>query len=168
MKEWKKENLCRHYFTASLKNLQSSSAENPIRSQLCFLRSRNTVVGILSALGAGRSGIRFLTRKRDFSILRKGTDLLWPTQPAIDWVTGAFSPGAEWPGNMADYSYTHNDEVKNEWSSIPTTLYAFMSCTGKTLPFHIYQFFFLTLAAVDPLGGLHPAPSNLPRCKTHS
>jgi len=69
--EWMKEDLCCHYFTAPRKNVHRSSAQNPISLQLCCLRSRNTAFGILSTLGAGRSGIPFLIGKRGFTFLGK-------------------------------------------------------------------------------------------------
>ena len=79
MKEWMKENLCCHYFTAPRKNLHRSSAQNPISLQLCCLRSRNAAFGILSTIGARRSGIPFLRGKKRFFYSRKGTYLLVPT-----------------------------------------------------------------------------------------
>ena len=135
MKEWVKENLCCHYFTAPWKNVHRSSAQNPISLQLCCLRSRNAAVGILCTLGAGRSGIPFLKGKRDFSILGKVQNCWCPLG------NGRFLAGSKAPGNVTDHSYPRNDGLNNEWNSIPTTLYAFMSCTVITLHFHIYQLF---------------------------
>jgi hypothetical protein len=38
---------------------------------------------------------------------------LWPTQPPIQWVPGALSPGVKLPGREADHSLRTNAEVKN-------------------------------------------------------
>jgi hypothetical protein len=49
---------------------------------------------------------------------------LGPTQPPIQWVPGALSPGVKWPGHEADYSPPSSAEVKNAWhymSTLPPT-----------------------------------------------
>jgi hypothetical protein len=38
------------------------------------------------------------------------------TQPPIQWVPGALSPGVKWPGREADRSPPSSAEVKNAWS----------------------------------------------------
>jgi len=42
--------------------------------------------------------------------------LLSPTQPPIQWVTGALSPGVKRPALQADHSPQSGTEVKNMWS----------------------------------------------------
>jgi hypothetical protein len=41
---------------------------------------------------------------------------LGPTQPPIQWVTGAVSPGVKLPRCEADHSPPSSAEVKNAWS----------------------------------------------------
>jgi hypothetical protein len=36
---------------------------------------------------------------------------LGPTQPPIQWVQGALSPGIKWPGHEVDHSPTSSAEV---------------------------------------------------------
>jgi hypothetical protein len=42
--------------------------------------------------------------------------VLGPTQPPIQWVTGAPSLGIKLPGREADHSPPSSAEVKNAWS----------------------------------------------------
>jgi hypothetical protein len=100
VKEWMKENLCCHCFTAPWKNVLRCSAQNPISLQLCCLRRRNTAVGILSTLGAGLSGTPFLTGKGDFSILGKAQTCWCPLGKG-----SFFSGGAKRQENVTT---THN------------------------------------------------------------
>jgi hypothetical protein len=55
---------------------------------------------------------------------------LGPTQPSIQWVTGAFTSGVKWPGRETDHSLPSSAEVKNAWSynpNPPTTLTYFIN-----------------------------------------
>jgi hypothetical protein len=45
---------------------------------------------------------------------------LGPTQPPIQWVSGALSLEEKWPGCEADHSPPPSAEVKNVWSYIST------------------------------------------------
>jgi hypothetical protein len=47
---------------------------------------------------------------------------LGPTQPPIQWVTGALSVWVNWPGHEADHSPSSSAEVKNAWSYISTPI----------------------------------------------
>jgi hypothetical protein len=44
---------------------------------------------------------------------------LRPTQPSIQWVKEALSPGVKWPGLEADHSPTTSAEVKKRDLYIP-------------------------------------------------
>jgi hypothetical protein len=50
---------------------------------------------------------------------------LGPTQLPIQWVLGALSPGAEWPGHKADHSLPSSAKFKNTWTytSIPSYVF---------------------------------------------
>jgi hypothetical protein len=66
--------------------------------------------------------------------------VLGPTQPPIQWVSGALSLGVKRPGRKADYSAASSSEVKNAWSYTSTPQYTIMAwcsvkkSTGTTLP----------------------------------
>jgi len=45
---------------------------------------------------------------------------LWPTQPPIQWVVGALSPGVKLQGREADHSSQSSAEVKNVLSCTST------------------------------------------------
>jgi hypothetical protein len=53
--------------------------------------------------------------------------VLWSTQPPIQWVPGAPSPGLKEPGREADNSPPANVEVKKMWIYTSTPPYAFMA-----------------------------------------
>jgi hypothetical protein len=65
------------------------------------------------------------------------------TQPPIQWVRGALSLGAKWPGHEADNSPPSSPEVKNAWSYTSTPLYVFMAwCLVKhweKFTFYLYS-----------------------------
>jgi hypothetical protein len=47
---------------------------------------------------------------------------LGPTQPAVQWVPMAISPGLRWPGHEADHSHPSSPEVKNDGAVPPLPL----------------------------------------------
>jgi hypothetical protein len=49
------------------------------------------------------------------------------TQPPIQWVLGALSPGVKWPRREADHSPPTRAEVKKMWIYTSTPPYAFMA-----------------------------------------
>jgi hypothetical protein len=69
------------------------------------------------------------------SSLKTSRLVLGPTQPPIQWVPGTLSPGVKQMGCEAHRSPPSSAKVKNEWSYTSTPPYAFMACTGATLPF---------------------------------
>jgi hypothetical protein len=52
---------------------------------------------------------------------------LGPTQPPIQWVTGALSLGVKLPGREAAHSPPSSAEVKNAWSYTSTSQHVFMA-----------------------------------------
>jgi hypothetical protein len=73
----------------------------PDRTECDCSQSRG--VSILTTLGAGRYGVRFLAGSRDF--LKTYKPVVWPTQPTVQL-------GVKWPG-QPDCSPTPVVEVKN-------------------------------------------------------
>jgi hypothetical protein len=62
---------------------------------------------------AGRPGFRFPARERKFLFFTVFRPVLGPTQPPIQWVPGALSPGAKRPGREPDHSPPTSAEINN-------------------------------------------------------
>jgi hypothetical protein len=60
-------------------------------------------------------------------LLITSTPALGPTQPPVQWVTGALSLGIKWPGHEAEHTLPSSAEVKNVWSCISTPPYVFLA-----------------------------------------
>jgi hypothetical protein len=74
-----------------------------------------SLVGIVTSLRAGRSGIPIPAGARDFSYSNR-PDLLWgPSSLLLDGCWGSF-PRAKWLGRDVDHSLSSSAEVKHEWS----------------------------------------------------
>jgi hypothetical protein len=58
-----------------------------------------------------------------FIIVTASGLVLGPTQPLIQWVPEALSPGVRRPGREADHSHPSSAEVRNAWkiTSLPNT-----------------------------------------------
>ena len=77
---------------------------------------------------------------REISLFTTASRLaLRPTQPPIQWVPGALSPGVKQSEHEADLSTPSSAEV-NECSYTTTLPYAFTACTGII---HLYVTFTL-------------------------
>jgi hypothetical protein len=87
--------------------------------------SRDSVVGIATKLWAGRPRSRSSSpsRVKNFLFSKSSTPALSSTQPPIQWVPGALSPGVKWPGREVDHSPPTSAEVKKLWiyTSTPHT-----------------------------------------------
>jgi hypothetical protein len=86
--------------------------------------NRDSVVGTATGYGLDdlRAGIRVPVESSP-----RHPDRLWgPTQPPIQWVPGAFSPGVKRQEREADHSPPTNAEVKKIWTYTSTPPYAFM------------------------------------------
>jgi hypothetical protein len=67
-----------------------------------------------------------------FLLTTASRSALGPTQPPIQWITGALSLGVKRLGHAADHSPPSSPEVKNVWSYTSTPQYAFMAwCSVK-------------------------------------
>jgi hypothetical protein len=64
-------------------------------------------------------------RVKNFLFSTSSTLALGPTQPSIQWVPGAHSPGVKRPGYEADHSPPSSAEVKKTWIYTSTSPYAF-------------------------------------------
>jgi hypothetical protein len=53
-----------------------------------------------------------------FQFITTSRPALGSTQPPIQWVPGALSPGVKWPKNKDDFSSPSSAEVNNAWSHI--------------------------------------------------
>jgi hypothetical protein len=64
-------------------------------------------------------------------LLKKGSKSSRPalgfTQPPIQWVRGAISPGVKQPGHEVDHSPATSAEVKKMWIDASTPPYTFMA-----------------------------------------
>jgi hypothetical protein len=94
-----------------------------------IVRSRNDVVGITTGyrLDDGGVGVRVPVRSRIFVFSTLPRPVLGPTQPPIQWVPGALSPGVKRQAREADHSSPASAEVKRRLIYTSTSLYAFMT-----------------------------------------
>jgi hypothetical protein len=76
----------------------------------------------MTRLQAGQPGFDFRQGKEIFSLRLD----LRPTQPLIEWIPGALSPGVRWTGCEADHSFP-SSAVKKEWSYTSTPPYIIMA-----------------------------------------
>jgi hypothetical protein len=65
-------------------------------------------------------------RVNNFLISTTSTPALGPTQPPIQWVPGALSPGIKQLGRDTDHSPPTSAEVKKTWIYTYTPPYVFM------------------------------------------
>jgi hypothetical protein len=68
--------------------------------------------------GRPRGRILRLGGGKNFDFHVSSRPALGPTQPPIEWVSGALSPGTKQPGREADNSPPTSAEVKKTWISI--------------------------------------------------
>jgi hypothetical protein len=89
--------------------------------------SRASVVGIAAGYGLdnGGVGVRVPVESRIFSPPRRLDRR--PTQPPIQWVPGALSPGIRRSVREADHSPPASAEVKKMWIYTITPPYSFMA-----------------------------------------
>jgi hypothetical protein len=101
--------------------------------------SRDSVVGIATAYRLDDRGVE--VRVPVGSRIFTSPPALRSTQPPIQWIPGALSPGVKRPRREADHSPPTSTEVKKTWVYTSTPRYAFMAqCLVKyrdnfTLPY---------------------------------
>jgi hypothetical protein len=91
------------------------------------MRSLGSSVGIATSYGVDDRGfgVRVLVASRIFSTLSRSA--LGPTQPPMQWVWEALSPGVERQEHDADHSPPTSAEVKKTWIYKSTPPYVFMA-----------------------------------------
>jgi hypothetical protein len=81
------------------------------------IESQGSRVGIVTGYGLDDQGVgvQVLTEAKNFHLPMYSRPALGPTQPPIQWVSGALSPGVKRPGREADHSHPASAEVKKTW-----------------------------------------------------
>jgi hypothetical protein len=87
--------------------------------------SRGSVVSIATGRQRGRSSSPSRVKILILSMLPR--PVLGPTQPSVQWVLEAFSPGVERPEREAYHSHPTSAEVKSTWIHTSTPPYALMA-----------------------------------------
>jgi hypothetical protein len=95
---------------------------------VALLRSQDSAVGIATGYGLHDRGVRILVPVGSRILFSMSSGLaLGPSQPPIQWVPGALSPGVKWWGCEADNSPPASAKVKKMWIYTSTPPYAFMA-----------------------------------------
>jgi hypothetical protein len=108
-----------------------------LASNATYAQSRDSAIGVATGYGLNDRGSEFESRQgQEFYFFMSSRPALGPTQPPIQWVPGALSPGVKRPGREADHSPPTNAEVKKMWFYI--SLHGIVLnwlCTGTTSPY---------------------------------
>jgi hypothetical protein len=93
------------------------------------IKRRDTIVGIATGSGLDDRGVgvRVPSMVKDFLFSTSSRSTLGSTQPPIQWVLGAISPGVKRTGREADHLTPTNAEVKKTWVYTSTSPYAFIA-----------------------------------------
>jgi hypothetical protein len=97
---------------------------------ISYYRSRDSVVGIATGYRLNdrpRGQCSSPGRVKNFLFSTASRPALGPTQPPIQWVPGALSPGVKRQEREADHSPPISAEVKKMWIYTSTPSYAFMA-----------------------------------------
>jgi hypothetical protein len=91
--------------------------------------SRDSAVGIATGCGLDDRGVGVPSPSgiKNFLFSTSSRPGLGPTQPPIQWVPGALSPGVKPPGHEANHSPTASVEDKKMWIYTSTPPYALMA-----------------------------------------
>jgi len=118
---------------------------NPIIILSLFLRAvlAQSILRLATGWTVGVLAFDYRREMGIFLFTTASRPVLWSTQPPIQWVPGALSPGEKRPWREADHSPPSGAEVKNAWSYISTRQYVFMPwCLVK----HRDNFYFQILS----------------------
>jgi hypothetical protein len=112
-----------HVVQSTLKSKENKGSPRQLKDQLNTalvpdMMSRDSAVG--TAIGYGLDGLRVGVRVPVESRIFLSTSsriVLGQTQPPIQWVPGALSPGVKHPEHEteADHSSSTSAEIKNTW-----------------------------------------------------
>jgi hypothetical protein len=95
---------------------------------LLYMGSRDSAVGILMGCGLDTRGQNSSPSKvKNFLFSTMSRPVQGPTQPLVQWVPGALSPGVKQPGLEADHSPPTSAGVKKTWIYTSTPLYVYMA-----------------------------------------
>jgi hypothetical protein len=96
--------------------------------KLIITTTATAVVGIATGYGQGPGG-RSSSPGRVKNVLfsKSSRPALGSTQPPIQYVPGALSPGVKRPGRESDHSPPASAEIKKMWIYTSTPPYAFMA-----------------------------------------
>jgi hypothetical protein len=87
----------------------------------------DSVVGIATGYGLDDRGVGYRVPVESRIFSASSRPALGPTQPPIQWVPGALSPGVKRLEREADHSPPASAEVKKIWIYTSTPPYAFMA-----------------------------------------
>jgi hypothetical protein len=92
-------------------------------------KSRDSSVGIATVYGLDDRvvGVPSPDTVKNFLFFGASRPALGSTQPPIQWVPRALSPGVKRPGHEAEHSPPTSAEVKKTWIYTSTPPYAFMA-----------------------------------------
>jgi hypothetical protein len=88
--------------------------------------SWDSSVGIVTGYSLNGQGL-IPGRGKRFVLFTVSRPTLGPTQPPLQWILEALSPGVKWPGCEADYLLPSIAEVKNGGTTLPLHPYVFMA-----------------------------------------
>jgi hypothetical protein len=94
---------------------------------LILHRGRDSVVGIAVSYGLDDRGVGVQVPVKNFLFSKSSRPALRSTQPPIQWVPGALSPGIMRPEREVDHSPPTSAEVKKMWIYTSTPPYAFIA-----------------------------------------
>jgi hypothetical protein len=103
---------------------------NPFQFIICLLilsRNLDSAVGIAICYWLDDREVRVRVSEGARIFFMSSRPVLEPTQPPIQWVLGALSPGVKRTEHEADYSPPTSIEVKKTWMYTSTSPYAFMA-----------------------------------------
>jgi hypothetical protein len=105
----------------------TESDETNSDPHVLFINSRDSSVGTALCYGLDdrAARVRFPAGAGNLSFTTASRTALGPTQPPIQWVTGAIFLGVKRPVRETDHSSPSMPRSKNEWRYIPIPQYAF-------------------------------------------
>jgi hypothetical protein len=89
-------------------------------------RGRNSAIGMMTSYGLDDRGVRVRVPVGARIFSASSRPVLGPTQPPIQWVPRALSPGVKRQGREVDHSLPASAEVKKMWIYTSTPPYTFM------------------------------------------